>query len=450
MALVPNRLLIVDDDPMFLDDMVHLFREDYEVLSATRGDEVMSIMIQESPQVVLLDVDLGGGMSGRDVLEDLQRLDDPPRTVMLTGDERVETIVSCIRGGAVDYITKPPSSLALKLRVDRCFKEVRMLRTTRLLSGRLAEVAGDLVAEDAQSLHVVRQIEKVAPAGATVLITGESGTGKEMVASRIHQLSKRSREIFLPVNCTAISPSLMESTLFGHEKGAFTGADATRPGQFELADGGTLFLDEVGDSPLELQQKLLRVLETGTFQRVGGTKEIGSDVRVIAATNADLETARDQGRFREDLYHRLNVYRIHLSPLRKRPVDIVPLAERFLMRYAAELGKPVCGFSENAEAFLKASRWPGNVRDLRNAVERAVINAESETIEVVDLAVGGDGSKYALLPRDEAKKRADREFYVGYLSTQLALAGGSVKEAARLSGILPPSFSRLCREYGVR
>jgi two-component system response regulator HydG len=242
----------------------------------------------------------------------------------------------------------------------------------------------------------------------------------------------------------------MESTLFGHEKGAFTGAEAMRAGQFELADGGTLFLDEIGDSPLELQQKMLRVLEGGRFLRVGGSREIATDARLVAATNTDLERARDDGRFRDDLYHRLNVYRIHLVPLRERPGDIVPLAERFLVRFAAEQGKPVGGFSERAEEYLVAARWPGNVRDLRNAVERAVINCEGELVELADLTLGDSGSRYAMLPRDEAKRLAEREFYVSYLSTQLALAGGSVKEAARLSGVLPQSFSRLCKEYGVR
>jgi len=449
-ALAHARLLIVDDDAEFLEHIAELFIDRYDVVTASRAEQVLPLLIRHPAEVVLLDVDLGDGPSGLDVLADLQRLDDPPRVVMLTGDDRVETVVRCIKTGATDYVRKPPSPAALRLRVDRCFKEVAMLHTTRLLAGRLDQVAGDLVAVDPRSRQVLRQIEKVAPTDATVLITGESGTGKEMVARRIHQLSRRAAEVFLPVNCTAISPTLMESTLFGHERGAFTGADATRPGQFELADRGTLFLDEVGDSPLELQQKLLRVLESGRFHRVGGAREIATDVRLVAATNADLERARDQGRFRDDLYHRINVYRIHLAPLRERPGDIVPLAEGFLVRFASDQRKPVCGFSEAAEAFLQSSRWPGNVRDLRNTVERAVINCEGERIDVADLAMGGVGSRYAMMPRDEAKKHAEREFYVGYLSTQLALAGGSVKEAARLSGILPQSFSRLCREHGVR
>jgi DNA-binding NtrC family response regulator len=448
-ALVRRRVLVVDDDPGFRSDLAETLSAHFEVDTAARGDEVLPAVIRENTEVVLLDYDLGAGPDGLEILELLQGLDDPPRVIMLTGNDRVETVVACVRAGAADYVCKPVSFATLCHRIERCLAELVLVRKTRLLAGSLDEAAGELVAEDPLSRQIARQIARVAPTDATVLITGESGTGKEMVARRIHQLSRRSGEVFLAVNCTAISPTLMESTLFGHERGAFTGASDTRAGQFELADGGTLFLDEVGDSPPELQQKLLRVLESGQFQRVGGSREISTDVRLVAATNADLERQRDEGRFRHDLYHRLNVYRIHLAPLRDRPGDILPLAERFLMRFGADQGKALAGFSEQAQQYLLNSRWPGNVRDLRNAVERAVINCDGDRVGVADLAIGGVGSRYAMLPRDEAKKRAEREFYVSYLSTQLALAGGSVKEAARLSGILPQSFSRLCREYGV-
>lgn len=444
-----NRILIVDDDKRFAEDLASVLSPDYGISMATDGNEAIKLAVCEKPTVILLDIDLGSEPSGVEVLSALRRLDDTARVMMLTGDDRIESVVQCIRMGAVDYITKPPDAVGLQLRVKRCFREAEMLRRTQALEQRIQDWTGELVAVDRRSQQIVQQIERVAATDATVLITGESGTGKEMVATRIHQLSQRSRGVFLPINCTAISPTLMESTLFGHEKGAFTGADAMQPGQFELADGGTLFLDEIGDSSPMLQQKLLRVLENGTFHRVGGSSEITTDVRLIAATNAELEKARKEGRFRDDLFHRINVYRIHLSPLRERPDDVVPLAERFLARLAADQGKVVAGFSRSAEEYLRANRWPGNVRDLRNAVERAVINCSGELVEVVDLTVGGDGARFAAVPRSVAKKMADREFYIGYLTSQIALADGVRKKAAELSGMTPQSFSRLCKEWGI-
>jgi DNA-binding NtrC family response regulator len=449
-ALVRRRVLIADDDQDFRRDLGEMLSEHFEVFSVATGDAVLPCVMREGIEVVLLDIDFGGEPNGLAVLERMQALDEAPRVIMLTGEERVEMVVQAIRAGATDYVCKPPSLVELIHKIERCLDELALQRKARLLAGRLEETSGELIAEDPVSRQINRQIEKVAPTDTTVLITGESGTGKEMVALRLHQRSRRAREIFLPVNCTAISPTLMESTLFGHVRGAFTGADADRPGQFELADGGTLFLDEIGDSPPDLQQKLLRVIESGRFLRVGGSKEISVDVRLIAATNRDLEALRAADKFRDDLYHRINVYRIHLPPLRERPGDIIPLARAFLTRFAAEQRKPIYGLSEQAATYLGAARWPGNVRDLRNTLERAVINCDGDRILLGDLTVGGAGTRYAMLPREEAKRQADREFYVGYLSAQLELAGGSVKEAARRSGILPQSFSRLCKEYGVR
>ncbi|MDD5720127.1 MAG: sigma-54 dependent transcriptional regulator [Candidatus Krumholzibacteria bacterium] len=449
-ALVRRRVLIADDDDDFRRDLSAMLGQYFEVFTVARGEAVVECVRNEGIEVVLLDIDFGEEPSGLAVLELVQGLEEPPRTIMLTAENRVEIVVRAIRAGAIDYVCKPPNLVELIHKIERCLDELALQRKTRLLSGRLEQASGELIAEDPLSLRIVRQVEKVAPTDTTVLLTGDSGTGKEMVALRLHQRSRRAREVFLPVNCTAISPNLMESTLFGHMRGAFTGADSDHPGQFELADGGTLFLDEIGDSPPDLQQKLLRVIESGRFQRVGGNKEIAVNVRLIAATNRDLEALRAAGRFRDDLYHRINVYRIHLPPLRERPGDIMPLAMSFLARYAVEQGKPVCGFSEQAAEYLQSASWPGNVRDLRNTIERAVINCEGERIRLTDLTVGGAGAKYAMLTREDAKKRAEREFYVSYLSAQLELAGGSVKEAARRSGVLPSSFSRLCKDYGVR
>jgi DNA-binding NtrC family response regulator len=368
---------------------------------------------------------------------------------MLTGDGDVDAVVRAMRAGAADYIQKPPSVGELKQRIERCFAELRLRRAARAIAEQSARQVDDMIAADPVSRRILDQIDRVAKTDTTVLVTGETGCGKEVVASRIHRLSARCRQLFQPLNCTAITAELMESELFGHVRGAFTGADRDRTGKFELADGGTLFLDEVGDSPASFQKKLLRVLETGCFQPVGSNRDITVDVRLVAATNRDLDAARRRGEFRDDLYHRLAVYRVHLPPLRERRGDILPLARAFLARFGRRDGHVVSGFTENAERHLQDHAWPGNIRELRNVIERAAINARGERITLGDLMVGGPGRDLVSLPHREAKAAAEHRFWVEYLSAQLDLSGGVVKEAARRSGMLPQQFSTLCTRHGV-
>ena len=296
-------------------------------------------------------------------------------------------------------------------------------------------------------LPVVKNIEKVAPTNATVLLLGESGTGKEVAAQTIHQLSTRRDAAFVPVNCAAISETLMESEIFGHEAGAFTGATGSRRGRLELADGGTLFLDEIGEMKLELQAKLLRVLQEQRFERVGGTKTIQVDVRWIAASNRDLEAMVEEGSFREDLYHRLAVFPVTLPPLRERKEDLLPLAESLLVRICGELGRPPLRFDDSVGALLRRAPWSGNVRELANVLERAAILAEGERLRAEDLSVslGGDragSGRSAPRTMAEVEESAIRE--------ALKAAGGHRKKAAEALGIGERTLYDKLKQYGIR
>ncbi|REJ80736.1 MAG: sigma-54-dependent Fis family transcriptional regulator [Acidobacteria bacterium] len=377
------RVLVVEDDKAALDAMSQLVAaEGHEVATASTLEESRDLLSRSGFDVVLADLYLPDG-EGLSLLEgdDSEEFD----LVLITGQASLETAVSALRQGAIDYLTKPvdfPRLRALLAQFDRTTalrREVTDLRSELQDAGRF----GSLIGASEAMREVYRLIERVAPTDATVFITGESGTGKEVVAQTVHDLSARRQGSMLPLNCGAVSPQLIESELFGHERGSFTGAERRHEGHFERAHGGTLLLDEITEMPIELQVKLLRVLETGSFLRVGGTKPIRVDVRVLAACNRNPREAVESGSLREDLYYRLRVFPIHLPPLRDREDDVELLARHFLDEIHKRSGRRV-RLSDRALEQLAAYSWPGNVRELKNAIERSAIMAE-DRIELGDL-----------------------------------------------------------------
>jgi len=372
------RALVIDDDRDFRESLELLVeREGFAVRGAGSLAEARSALAEAPPDVVLVDLVLADG-DGLELVRD-EEVQARSELVVITGHASVDSAVEVLRTGALDYLTKPldrgrlVSALTNVARTQALKEEVTSLRSELRELGR----CGRLVGRSKAMQHVYDLIERVAPTDATVLITGESGTGKELAAETIHQLSRRRKRLFLPLNCGAVSPNLIESELFGHERGSFTGADRQRKGYFERASGGTLLLDEITEMPMELQVKLLRVLESGRFMRVGGTEPIDVDVRIIAATNRVPEEAVKEGKLREDLFYRLNVFPISLPPLRARDEDVEYLAEYFLEQLNREAGEAK-RLTAAALARLRASPWTGNVRELQNAVHRAFILADAE------------------------------------------------------------------------
>ena len=386
--------LIVDDEPDVVSWMAEVVKaEGYTVATADSLRSARSQLVRQAPDVLLTDLQLPDGR-GTDLVHDLEA---PGQTevVVITGHASVDSAVEAVRIGATDYLVKPVDVERLLAILRRQPRPAELKNEIGELRDELRRVGrfGHLFGESPSMQALYDKLARVAPTSATVLLTGESGTGKELAARTIHDLSRRKRFPFLAINCGAISPNLIESELFGHEKGSFTGADRQHRGFFEQAKGGTIFLDEVTEMPLDLQVKLLRVLETGTFVRVGTTEPVATDVRVIAATNRSPEKAQAEGKFRDDLYHRLNVFPIHMPPLRERGTDIEMLAQQFLreLNHAEGTGKT---FSPEALAKLYEMNWPGNVRELKNYVQRAYILAD-------DVVEGAQAPEAAAPPSEE-------------------------------------------------
>jgi len=379
---VKYRLLIVDDETDSREALAELAsRWGYDVQTAADGTEALRRAIEWHPDVILTDLVMPN-MDGLWLLRALRaELPDCP-VVLLTGRGTVQTAVQAIKEGAYDFIEKPLEISRLRVVLDRALEKKETMREVQLLRRRLAALAPgtDMIGSGPAMQRVFELVKKVAPANASVVLTGESGTGKEVVARAVHSLSPRKDKPFVALNCGAIPPTLIESELFGYERGAFTGADQRRLGNFELAHGGTLFLDEIGELPLEMQGKFLRVLEERRFRRLGGKSEVEVDVRVICATNRDLKEEIKKGRFREDLYFRLHVFTIHLPTLKERREDVPLLVQHFIEKFNGETGKHVQGLSPGAMDVLQNYAWPGNIRELRNTVERAMILTDGDTI----------------------------------------------------------------------
>ena len=378
-----TRILVVDDEHLIRWSLEQaLLKQGYDVVTAASGEDALKQVQEETPELVLLDIQLPG-MDGLEVLGKVKAIDEEILVIMVTALGVLETAVKAMRMGAYDYINKPFNLDELSIIIKKALetrelrKEVAQLRSAQTSKYGISNIVGD----SRHMQQVLEMVRKVAKSDAsTVLIQGESGTGKELIAKAIHYESARCDKPFMAINCAAMPEHLLESELMGHERGAFTDAKAQKKGIFEVADGGTIFLDEIGDMDVGMQAKLLRVLEERTFRRVGGTKEIPVDVRIDSATNQELLQKIEEKTFRNDLYYRLQVIPIYLPPLRERRDDIMPLVETFISNYNREFGKSVKGVSKMAQKFLEEYEWPGNVRELRNIIERAIILENQETL----------------------------------------------------------------------
>jgi DNA-binding NtrC family response regulator len=454
------RLLIVEDERAIQVALRGLFAKEYEVVLAGSGAAALVELAEGAFDLVLTDLALGKGPDGLAVLKASKAARPETPVVLLTahGSERIA--VEAMKDGADDYLPKPFDNDELRLVVRRALDRTRLVREHRLLLERLQREYGfgALVGSGPAMQRVFELIQRVAETDLTVLIRGESGTGKELVAQALHHRSARAARPFVAVNCAAISRELVESELFGHERGAFTGANARRVGRFEAAQGGTILLDEIGDMPADTQAKVLRVLQERSLERVGGNTSIPVSVRVVAATHRNLEDEVKQGRFRQDLYYRLRVVPIELPPLRQRLEDVPALAERFLTQVAERLKRPKRQLSDGALRRLGQHTWPGNVRELRNLIEQASVLSTGELIEAEDIALGGEGSKETGVAARlepgisfaEAKRRTIEEFERSFLRAALEQHGGNVSRTAEAIGMVRQSLQQKLRELGLR
>ena len=445
------RILVVDDEPTARNGLAKLLeQEGYQVDLAGDGVEALASVADNPPALIISDLKMPN-MDGMELLKQLHERGVETPTVVATAFGEVSTAVAAMRAGAEDYLTKPIDFDSLLLVVERTLareelkSEAENLR--RQLRARDKEGLEGLLGASAAMQRVYQVVRQVAPARASVLITGESGTGKGEVARALHALSPRASAPFVSLHCAALAESLLESELFGHEKGAFTGADKRRIGRFEQADGGTLFLDEIGEIPPGTQIKLLRLLQERSFERVGGNDTIKVDVRVVAATNKNLPEEVRERRFREDLYYRLNVVHLEMPPLRQRGNDTVLLAEHFLRRFARENNRRIDGFSDAARSKLVAHRWPGNVRELENAIERAVVFTEGELVEAEALPFDAAPATIEGGPRVPGATMAELEKHA--ILATLDAVGGSTSKAAEMLDISARTIQYRLHEYGV-
>jgi two-component system nitrogen regulation response regulator NtrX len=457
--MAKEEVLLVDDDPTVLEALASILRDaGYQVAAARSAEEALRRVQRAAPDLALVDIWLPG-MDGLQLLEQLQRLAPPLPVIVISGHGTIETAVRATKLGAYDFLEKPPDMERALLAVRHALDHRRLEEENQQLRRRL-EPQEEIVGE-CPALHRLREaIAAAAPTHGRVLIRGESGTGKELLARAIHRQSLRAHRPFVAVNCAAIPEELIESELFGHEKGAYTGATAQRRGKFEQADGGTIFLDEVGDMSLKTQAKVLRVLQEQTFERVGGSETLTVDVRVIAASNKDLEAAMRAGTFRDDLFYRLNVVPFEIPPLRERKEDIPVLGRHFLALYCAEYGKRPKALAPGALDRLVQHPWPGNVRELKNLMERMVIMVPADRIELRDVEPplasrggesGRDGVEADGLPGLEAMTlREGRErFERAFLLRHLEVNGWNITRTAERLGIERSNLHRKLKAFGI-
>ncbi|MEW6600511.1 MAG: sigma-54 dependent transcriptional regulator [Nitrospirota bacterium] len=441
------RILIVDDEEPFRRLLnKELGRKGFYTDTAEDGNTAVKKLTDSFFDIILLDIDMPG-MDGMTLLGKLKNDPSSPAIIVLTGKATVDTAVGAMKDGAVDYLTKPYKLEDLSIVINRAYEQRKLSLENQLLKKELArrETPDDFVGTSPQFKRILGLIEKTAPNDSTVLILGESGTGKELVAHYLWKKSRRSNRSFVALNCSTLSEHLMESELFGHEKGAFTDAFKIKNGLVETANEGTLFLDEISEIPVALQAKLLRFLDSGEFRRVGGNKPLRADVRIIAATNRSLNDAIVRGSFREDLYYRLNVINIEVPPLRDRKEDIRPLAEHFLRTYGRKTRKEIKALSEEAEKALLGYDWPGNVRELENVIERAVILCESDIITREDLAI-----TVSALP-DIANNGVPQlqDIEKDYILSVLKQTGGNKTRASELLGVDRKTLYLKLKRYGI-
>ncbi len=447
--MIKDLILIVDDDEGIREQLKWALSEDYEVLLAADSTEAKEKVSKKEPDLVLLDIGLSpssGDEEGMELLKDMMKFDPKLKVIMITGKEGKELALKAIGLGAHDYFQKPIDFDELKVIIRRALYVQKLERENEALFHRLEEEKRfeDLIGSCPQMLEVYEIIERISATDATALIYGESGTGKELVARAIHYRSPRREKPFVTINCGAIPENLLESELFGHEKGSFTGAHAQRKGKFEIANGGTVFLDEIGELTPNLQVKLLRVLQEREIERVGGNVPIQLDVRVIAASNKNLEQEMEKGNFRQDLYYRLGVISVSLPPLRERGDDIILLAKSFLAHFSKDYGKKIRGFSPEAIRGMMEYRWPGNVRELENKVKRAIIMTDGNVIQAEDLDLKHK-PRLGDLSLREAKEKVEEDF----IREALAANRWNISKAAAELGISRPSLYDLMAKYGI-
>jgi Response regulator containing CheY-like receiver, AAA-type ATPase, and DNA-binding domains len=406
-----ERILVVDDEKIVRESLFHWFQEEgYLVETAEDGETALRIFDKNKFDLLLVDMKMPG-MSGLELLSKVKEIDKDTIVILITAFASVPTAIKALKDGAYDYVTKPVDPDELEHLVKKALEQKSLRVENEQLKGNIDEIIkpDNLIGESSQMKKIYELIHTVAPTDTTVMIRGESGTGKELVAKAIHINSRRKYFPIIPVNCGALAESILESELFGHEKGAFTGAQFKRKGKFEMADGGTIFLDEIGSVSPKMQVELLRVIESKQFSRVGGNQIIKSDFRVIIATNESLEDLVKQGKFREDLYYRLNVFSIIIPPLRERTGDIPVLAFYFLNNFCNSMNKNIKNISPEAMEFLTKYDWPGNVRELENAIERAVVVGKGDTIKVDDLPFHVSSSQSANLDGDNSMTAMEKK-----------------------------------------
>jgi two-component system, NtrC family, response regulator len=453
MADEKPKLLIVEDDEGLQAQLKWAY-DDFEVIQATDRTAALAALRAEEPAVVTLDLGLppdpDGTSEGFAVLEQIMALRPQTKVIVASGHGARESALTAIGRGAYDFYQKPVDIEQLGLIVRRAWNLSRIEAENRKLATRADEgntVLGGLITTAPEMVKVARTIERVANTGVSVMLLGASGTGKELLARGLHESSNRREGAFIAINCAAIPENLLESELFGHEKGAFTGAVKTTEGKIELANGGTLFLDEVGDIPLPLQVKLLRFLQERTIERIGGRRSIAVDTRIVCATHQDLELMITNGRFREDLFYRLAEIVVKIPALADRPGDATLLAKAFLKRFAREMNPAVKGFASDALAAIDGWPWPGNVRELENRVKRAVIMADGKLIGAADLDLGsGEGDEALPLNLKSAREEADRRV----IRHALARSEGNISSTAKLLGISRPTLYDLLRQYDLQ
>jgi DNA-binding NtrC family response regulator len=455
------KVLVVDDELFMLQAWKNILKNhECEIRTLSDGTDVVATVERWRPDVTILDIRMPH-VSGIELLKEIKSRDLPTEVVMMTAYATVETAVEAVKAGAFDYLTKPFANIeSAALTVLKAGRHKRLVQRNRELESLLdvRDSFEGLVGSSPQMQRVFELIDGVAYSTTTILIQGESGTGKELVSRGIHHRSPRRSRPFVAVNCSALTDTLLESELFGHEKGSFTGATTTKRGLFEVADGGSIFLDEIGQVPPPTQVKLLRVLQEGELKRVGSSEIRKVDVRVIAATNVDLARATQEGMFREDLFYRLNVITITLPPLRDRAEDIPLLALHFLRKHNARTGKNLEGVGTRAMEALERHSWPGNVRELENVIERAIVLGRGQEIALRDLpesmhgplpARRDSGTPLAELPYRKAKEVAMGEFDRRYITELLNQTGGNVSQASRMAGMDRSNFRRVMKRYGM-
>ncbi|MDH5748086.1 MAG: PEP-CTERM-box response regulator transcription factor [Rhodospirillales bacterium] len=449
--LEPSQSVLIVEDDSGLRSQMRWALSDLDVHVAEDRKSALAALRKVDPCVVVLDLGLppdpNGASEGLAALEAILSFKPSAKVIIASGNEDRANALKAVNLGAYDFYPKPVDIDVLHLIIERAKRLYGLEEENRLLSQEKRETAlSGIIAASTEMLEACRMAERIAPSEVSVLLTGESGTGKELLARAVHELSSRNRFPFIAINCAAIPENLLESELFGHEKGAFTGAIKQTIGKIEHAGKGTLFLDEVGDMPLALQAKMLRFLQDRTIERVGGRTQINVDVRIISATNQVLDTLIEQGRFRDDLFYRLNEVGIHVPPLRQRDGDSALLAKYFMGKYSEGLGKKVKGFTTDALASITGYNWPGNVRELENRMKRAVVLAEGNMITAADLDLNSTDTVASFPSLKQVRERAEREAVV----RAMAIVNNNVSSAAKLLGISRPTLYQLMQNLDIR